>query len=582
MIEGIRDQVNRAFNKTREELLASKNSPSSLLQKLKFPNSGIIDYLKAAEVFDQAVTIIRNQILRNRTDVGGDAIPDLSSCELEVLGKLSGCEEHKKEANCSNCMHQHYRSIDGSCNNLDFSLQGAADSPFQRLLPPNYEDGLGLPVGWIENKPSARLISSKVLSANVIEGHDDFTLMLMQVGQFLDHDMDLAPVSPSNIVFDTDNPNMLSSCSSICHNDAPCFPISVPEDDRRIQSDCMSFTRSSAVCGTGASSLLIGTNHIHREQINAITSYIDGSMVYGSIDSTARKLRELDTGRLRQGNKLTPSAKPLLPFDNESLIECAIGVHANRSKCFLGGDVRANEQVGLTSMHTLFVREHNRIVSVLVSMNPHWTGEQLYQEARKILIAQWQHIIYSEYLPKILGKDYLDKYSGYDPSVDATISNVFATAAFRFGHSQIMPLFQRLDSNYESLPIGPLKLQDAFFAPFRITEEGGIEPLIRGLIATPVKRVSSNKGLNNNLTEALFAQVELQYNYILHYTLGIMLFFKILLLKKCVQDNDLIQSPPNPPPPPSHPKWFTDHDLLYLVTLQYMYMCVYIKIIDIT
>ena len=505
-MEGFREKVDLAFNKTQQELLMSPQSPGSLLHRLRFPQSGIIEYLKAAEIFDQAVTVIRNQ-LSNGTIPKGTNIPDLSECELEVLGRLSGCEEHKKVVDCSSCFHQKYRTIDGSCNNLDNPPQGSSAVPFVRLLPPAYEDGIGLPVGWSGNKPSARTISSQILSTKKVTADDQNTLMLMQFGQFLDHDMDLAPASASDIVFDINNPESLSNCEHICHNDAPCFPIPVPQDDPRIHQQCIPFTRSSAVCGTGASSLLVGNQGIHREQINAITSYLDCSMVYSSTDQTAGKLRELNgTGKLLEGD-FDDFNRRQLPFDNESLIECFTGIFSNRSKCFLGGDVRTNEQAVLTTMHTLFFREHNRIVAHLTHSNPHWDGERLYQEARKILIAEWQHIVFNEYLPKILGDGYLGEYNGYNASTDATIANVFATAAFRFGHSQIMPLFQRLDSNYESLPIGPLKLRDAFFAPFRILEEGGIDPLIRGLIATPSKMRLPHEGINNNLTEALFAQV---------------------------------------------------------------------------
>ena len=160
-------------------------------------------------------------------------------------------------------------------------------------------------------------------------------------------------------------------------------------------------------------------------------------------------------------------------------------------------------------MHTLLFREHNRLAAALAALNPHWGDELLYQEARRILVAEWQHITISEYLPKILGPAgmaMLGTYSGYNPDVDGSIANAFSTAAFRFGHSQIMPLFPRLDPEYEPLPVGPLKLQDAFFAPFRLLEEGGIEPIIRGLLASPVKLRRSSQGLNSNLTEALFAQ----------------------------------------------------------------------------
>lgn len=507
-MEALRERVDRAFNRTQQELQQPPSSPGSLLRRLRFPDSGIIEHLKAAEIFDQAVSMLRRELLNGSSVLPGTDIPDLSECELEVLGTLSGCQEHQRVADCSDCLHQKYRTIDGSCNNLDHPLQGASEVPFIRLLEPAYEDKVGLPVGWTDtSKPSPRVVSLELIATKEVTNDEQFTLMLMQFGQFLDHDLDLAPSSPSDIVFDITDTTELSSCDDTCNNDSPCFPIPIPEDDPRIEAQCMSFTRSSAVCGTGAASLLVGHRSIYREQLNAITSYMDGSMIYGSTDHVAERLRAGgENGKLREGTP-TASGMKLLPFDNESLIECSTGIHANRSECFLAGDVRTNEQVGLTSMHTMFYREHNRVVNSLASLNPHWDGEKLYQEARKIVIAVWQHIVYNEYLPKILGTNFLGEYKGYNASVDATIANSFATAAYRFGHSQIMPFFQRLDSDYEPLAVGPLRLQDAFFAPFRIVEEGGIEPLVRGLLASPVKMRVSHQGLNNNLTEALFAQV---------------------------------------------------------------------------
>ena len=514
-VQKMREKVDAAFNATREELKRKPPTPGSLLRRLKYPDNGIIEHLKAAEIFDQLVTQIRHNLTNGGLSVVTDnQVPYLSECEIEVLQRLSGCEEHNREVDCSDCFHRKYRSFDGTCNNLDHPLWGASEVPFKRLQQPAYEDGLGLPVGWGGGKPSARLISQKLLSTPQVTGHNRYTHMLMQVGQFLDHDLDLAPIIPSDIAFNSSN-NKLVKCDDICDNNAPCFPILVPEDDRRIQSKCLSFTRSSAVCGTGAPSLLLKGNNrgVHREQLNAITSYIDGSQIYGSTNEMAGRLRQYDergnpTGYLKMGVEVS-SGRNLLPFDNDpnSQIDCSTGIHKDRSDCFLAGDIRVNEQVGLTSIHTLFYREHNRIVDTLKQLNPRWDGEKLYQEARRIVIAEWQNIIYKEYLPIILGPEYLKNYRGYNSSVDVTIANGFATAAYRFGHSQIMPFFSRLDSNYNQLPIGPLLLQNAFFTPFRILEEGGIDPLIRGLISTPVKLRISTQAMNNNLTEALFAQV---------------------------------------------------------------------------
>ena len=98
-------------------------------------------------------------------------------------------------------------------------------------------------------------------------------------------------------------------------------------------------------------------------------------------------------------------------------------------------------------VHTIFLREHNRISNKLQEINPQWSDERLYQETKRIVNAEWQHIIYNEWLPIILGDRFMSRYglypidqgysSHYRSNFDPRITNAFSTAAFRFGHSLI-------------------------------------------------------------------------------------------------------------------------------------------------
>ena len=97
------------------------------------------------------------------------------------------------------------------------------------------------------------------------------------------------------------------------------------------------------------------------------------------------------------------------------------------------------ENPGLTSLHTIFVREHNRVASQVKGLRPWWNDEKIYQESRRIVVAELQNIVYKEFLPIILGDETVDHgtNSAYNANDDSTVHNVFATAAYRFGHSLI-------------------------------------------------------------------------------------------------------------------------------------------------
>jgi hypothetical protein len=104
---------------------------------------------------------------------------------------------------------------------------------------------------------------------------------------------------------------------------------------------------------------------------------------------------------------------------------------AKPNKAVVAGDVRANENIGLTATHTLFAREHNRIVSLLPN---NLTNEEKFQIARRIVIAEQQYVTYHEFLPA-MGVN-LPAYTGYNPNVNSSLVNEFATVGYR-AHSQI-------------------------------------------------------------------------------------------------------------------------------------------------
>lgn len=93
------------------------------------------------------------------------------------------------------------------------------------------------------------------------------------------------------------------------------------------------------------------------------------------------------------------------------------------------------------------------------------------------LFSVHQVITFRDYLLHIVGPDVLAKqlstYPGYDEDVDPSISNVFATAAYRFAHLMVQPFMFRLDEQYNEHPVFPSPLlHRAFFTPWRILFEG--------------------------------------------------------------------------------------------------------------
>ncbi|KFP76593.1 Myeloperoxidase, partial [Apaloderma vittatum] len=508
-VDQAKQLVDAAYKRTRdrikERLQAGAVTPTELLGYFKQPVAGTRAAARAADYMGTTLTLLKEKL---RGTVRGDFnVTDLlTPAQLGVIFKASGCDQQDKKINCG--ISHSYRTITGECNNRRKPSLGASNRALVRWLPAEYEDGVSLPRGWTEGKrfsgfpfPLVRKVSNEIVRfpPEQLRMDQQRSLMFMQWGQFIDHDLDFSPDTPTRVTFSGE-----TDCETSCAKQPPCFPIQIPPNDPRIKNtkDCLPFFRSAAVCTSGRAI---------RDQINALTSFLDGSVVYGSEVPLAHKLRDHSNqlGLLAVNQYFTDRGKEYMPFISMPKDPCLIVSKGAKIPCFLAGDSRASEMLELACMHTLFVREHNRLARELKTLNPHWNGEKIYQEARKILGAMIQIITYRDYLPLLLGTHFrrlIPPYQGYSEAMDPRISNVF-TLAFRFAHASVPPTVDRLDRNFKT--IGPkIQLRNSFFAVWRILKEGGIDPFLRSLMANQAKLMTQQQMVVDELRDRMFEQIE--------------------------------------------------------------------------
>lgn len=360
------------------------------------------------------------------------------------------------------------RAVNGWWNNLERPELGTAGVELIRMAGTSFDYGMSsLPSVEL---PDPRQISNLMADQpGPIPNAGEVTDMIWQWGQFLDHDISLTPeASPREP-----------------------FTLSIPAGDPVFDPfntgiRTMGFNRSEFLSLTGTSA------DNPREQVNRITSFIDASNVYGSNAERTLMLRANDgSGRLRTSfsGRFLPTSIPGLDNDN--------GGRA-RSGLFVGGDVRANEQVGLTTLHTLFVREHNRLADLIRAQHPQLHGDVTFELARKIVGAQMQVITFHEFLPLLLGPRAIAPYEGYDPDTDPSIANEFSAAAYRVGHTMLSPSLMCIDACGDDEQIS---LARAFFNPSMVREYG-ISGFLRGLSTQRAQEI--DRMLVNEVRNLLF------------------------------------------------------------------------------
>lgn len=175
---------------------------------------------------------------------------------------------------------------------------------------------------------------------------------------------------------------------------------------------------------------------------------------------------------------------------------------------FISGDLRINEQVGLISIHTLLIREHNLIADQVAlrldsgtdaglneafaqfrdvyvpSLNLPETpsdaairGEFIYEAARAVVGAKNQVITYEEFLPVLVGNESASDLEVIDSELlSPGVAIEFSGAVFRLGHTLLSEDIRTLDTD----GVGSISLRDAFFNPQTISANG-VDNILLGL-----------------------------------------------------------------------------------------------------
>ncbi|XP_048489572.1 peroxidase isoform X2 [Plutella xylostella] len=400
------------------------------------------------------------------------------------------------------CVNSRYRSIDGTCNNLRRPAWGVPQTPYGRLLPYNYADGVSaLPVSVTgQPLPNPREISLQLFPEKLLVD-PIWNLNAMQWGQIITHDMSLTAgvtqsQGPGGQAAGTTLQGFGSDKESVtCCDDSgqltsdavtnpACAPILVPPTDPiqvPLGGQCLNFVRTATTRDRRCT-----PPQAPAEPLSVVTAYMDLSLVYGSSQGQAQPIRAYQGGRLVtlvRGGQEWPPQDPNVTQTCES-------AQSPNEPCYLTGDIRTNQNPQLALLQIILLREHNRLADTLAHLNPHWSDEIVFQEARRINIAQNQHINYYEYLPIFLGYENMIKnkliYPGakgyindYNPSVDPAILDEHATAAFRHFHTLIRGYLSYISQDRQL--IGAVRLSDWFNRPLILELGNSFNDLTRGL-----------------------------------------------------------------------------------------------------
>ncbi|XP_050098780.1 uncharacterized protein LOC126579333 [Anopheles aquasalis] len=280
------------------------------------------------------------------------------------------------------CLPSKYRNVEGLCGNPSAPSWGRANEPFARLLPSFYADGISAPAVMSNGAAyaSARNISFFLFGIDELA---DTTRTMLNIYFLQAITNDLADTSS--------NTNNVCCTNGQVVSNAPdgCFPVVIEDDDPLyswFNIKCLEYSRVSTAPQTNPPQTV--------RQINRATSYLDLSFLYGT--SSVQ-----NPSRITTGGRLLSVLRDGLEFP---ILDPAGCTSPLQDVCYLVADSRSYQSPMSAIVHLLFFREHNRLAVQLKNLNPSWSDLTLYEEARRINIAQYQRIVYYELLPKILGR----------------------------------------------------------------------------------------------------------------------------------------------------------------------------------
>ncbi|XP_008960182.1 dual oxidase 1 isoform X1 [Pan paniscus] len=305
--------------------------------------------------------------------------------------------------------------FDGWYNNLMEHRWGSKGSRLQRLVPASYADGVYQPLG------EPHLPNPRDLSNTISRGPAGLASLRNRtvLGVFFGY-------------------HVLSDLVSVETPGCPAefLNIRIPPGDPMFDPDqrgdvVLPFQRSRWDPETGRSP----SNP--RDPANQVTGWLDGSAIYGSSHSWSDALRSFSRGQLASG------PDPAFPRDSQNPLlmwaapDPATGQNGPRGLYAFGAE-RGNREPFLQALGLLWFRYHNLWAQRLARQHPDWEDEELFQHARKRVIATYQNIAVYEWLPSFLQKT-PPEYTGYRPFLDPSISSEFVAASEQFLSTMVPP-----------------------------------------------------------------------------------------------------------------------------------------------